>query len=123
MNKLSGAQVNEILKTSAASLRAQSEEIQQLTAKVSQYEKRAQAESIAVLMEEKGLNTGLSHEEKVASIMERKDIPVLEEAVKMSTPQMKLASVDDDDAVVPVEGDVEGNSAADTFAANIIALD
>jgi hypothetical protein len=123
MIKMSGAQASEILKTSAASLRALSEENQTLKTKVAAFEKKASAERLARAMEEKGLNDGLSFEEKVASIMERDDLTVLEQAVGMSAPQMKLASVEDSDEPVAVQGADDGSRAEDTFATNLASME
>jgi hypothetical protein len=93
MQKLSGAQVEVMLKTSAACLRALSEENQQFREKLAQYQKKERAEALARSMEEKGLNDHLDFPEKVASLMERDDLDLLEKAVDLQAPQMKLASV------------------------------
>lgn len=126
MDKLSGAKVNEIMKVSAATLRAMSEENQQLKTKVAFFQKKEQAEKVATLMEEKGLNENLSYNDKVASLMEREDLTVMETAVGMSAPQMKLASVDDDGETAQVVSgfnDLDSNQAASTFETNLTSLE
>lgn len=119
--KISGAEVNEILKTSAATLRAISEENESLKEKVAHFEKKEQAEKIANLMEEKGIQPELSFQEKVASIMVRENLSVLEEAITLSAAQVKLASVHDDDRAT-VEGDPSGD-AATRFVSNLMSAE
>jgi hypothetical protein len=131
MEKISNQQAAQLNKLAASTLRALSEENtelrtsnEELTVKVASYQKKEHAETIAVLMEEKGLNTELSFAEKVASILERTDLEVLEKAVGMSAPQMKLASVHDDSGVeVENSGDDVGDKAASDFANRLATLE
>lgn len=123
MNKTSSAQAGQMMKLAAENLRALSEENQDLKTKVSHYEKKERAEKIASKMEEKGLEPELSLQDKIAGLLKRDDLSVVEEAVSMSAPQMKLASVSNDGERVAVEGDDSGGSASDAFAANLASLD
>lgn len=121
MNKHSAAEVGQVMKVAATNLRALSEENQDLKQKVAHFEKKARAEKIAHQMEAKGLEPELSIQDKVAGLLKRDDLSVVEEAVGMSAPQMKLASVKED-TLVAVEGDNTGDSASDAFAANLASL-
>ena len=123
MNKTAQAQAGQMMKLAAENLRALSEENQDLKTKVSHYEKKARVEKIASSMEAKGLEPELSMEDKIAGLLKRDDLSVVEEAISMSAPQMKLASVSDGDMRVAVEGDETGGSAQDAFAANLASLD
>ena len=123
MIKTAQAQAGQMMKLAAENLRALSEENQELKTKVSHYEKKDRAEKIASKMEEKGLEPELSMQDKIAGLLKRDDLSVVEEAVSMSAPQMKLASVADGDTRVAVEGDETGNSASDAFAANLASMD
>lgn len=123
MNKTAQAQAGQMMKLAAENLRALSEENQELKTKVSHYEKKARVEKIASSMEAKGLEPELSMEDKIAGLLKRDDLSVVEEAISMSAPQMKLASVSDGDMRVAVEGDVYGESAQDAFAANLASSD
>lgn len=93
-------------------LRALSTENVELRTKVAHYEKRERAEKIASQMEEKDLNPDTTHEQKVDSLMENGDMNVVERAIEMSAPQIKLASL----------SDYSGNpsSATDVFAQGIL---
>lgn len=130
MNKFSQAQAGQMMKLAAEHLRALSEENQMLAAqrdeavsKLAHYEKKEYAEKIAHLMEEKGLEPELHFQEKVAGLMRREDLSVVEEAVGMSAPQMKLASVHEDRRVT-VEGGMgdENDQASLMFASNLASL-
>jgi len=123
MNKTAQAQAGQMMKLAAENLRALSEENQDLKTKVSHYEKKARVEKIASSMEAKGLEPELSMEDKIAGLLKRDDLSVVEEAISMSAPQMKLASVSDGDMRVAVEGDDTGGSAQDAFAANLASID
>lgn len=123
MSKINSTQAGLMMKVAAENVRALSQENQELKTKVSHYEKRARAEQIASKMEEKGLEPELSIQEKIAGLLKRDDLSVVEEAVSMSAPQMKLASVAEDGERVAVEGDDTGSSASDAFAANLASLD
>jgi hypothetical protein len=126
MDKISHAQVAGMMKLASENLRGLSEENQKLAKdnvdlkeKVAHFEKKAHAEKIAKLMEDKGINTGLDFHEKVASIMDsKKDLSVIEEAVSISAPQTKLASVAEDGNVV-VEGGLDSR-AEDNFASALM---
>jgi hypothetical protein len=124
MEKLSNAEVGQLNKLAAQTIRALSGENQELKTKVATFEKREKAEKLAKIMDEKGLEPELSMDEKVASLLERDDLEVMEKAVGLTaTQRMKLASVKDDQ-LVTVEGgeDTTGDAAADNFAANLAAL-
>jgi hypothetical protein len=125
MRKLSNVEVGQMMKLAAENLRALSEENQGLREKVTSYEARDRAEKIAHVMEEKGLEPELSFDEKVDGLLKREDLAVVEQAVGMSAPQMKLASVHDDGSAVSVEGglsDEEGSGASANFAAGLASI-
>lgn len=124
MDKISYAQVGQTMKTAAASLRVLSEENAQLKDKVAHYERKERAEKLASQMDEKGLQPELSFQEKVSGLLRRENLDAVEEAINMSAPQTKLASVYDDGKVT-VEGgsDVEGGSAQSNFAAALAGID
>lgn len=120
MDKISSSQVAGIQKLAAASLRALSEENRGLKEKnasleqeVETYRRKEHAEKLAFQMEEKGIQPEVSHQEKVASLLEREDLDVVSEAINMSAPQLKLASVHEDGSpdVSPM-GDEDGKAAA-----------
>lgn len=126
MDKLSSTEVSNMTKLAAAALRSLSGENQDLKAenselkqKLASYEKREHAEKIATMMEDKGLENGVSFQDKVAGLLKRDDLRVVEEAVSMSSPQMKVASVVD--GQVTVEGGSEGAAEAN-FAASLANL-
>ena len=121
MNKTAQAQAGQMMKLAAENLRALSEKYQEAVTKVAHYEKRERAEKIASKMEEKGLEPELTLQDKIAGLLQRDDLSVVEEAVSMSAPQMKLASVAGD-VRVAVEGDETGGSAQDAFAANLASI-
>jgi predicted nuclease with TOPRIM domain len=134
MNKISATQAGQMMKMAAENLRALSEEkvsvakerdelkseCESLREKVASIEREQRIVKVAKTMEEKGLNTGLSLEEKIENLREKGNLDVIEEAVNMQAPQLKLASVVEDGKV-----QVEGNSdsAADTFAATLLSDD
>jgi hypothetical protein len=72
-------------------------------------------------METKGLEPELSFADKVDGLLKRDDLSVVEEAVGMSAPQMKLASVHEDSRVATGD-DYSGDSATDAFAANLASV-
>lgn len=123
MDKISNVQVGQMMKVAASSIRNLSEENKQLKEKVAQYEHQARAEKIASQMEEKGLQPELSFEEKVAGLVRRENLDVVEEAIGLSAPQLKLASVHEDGAVKVEGADTEGSAAQDAFAAALAGLD
>ena len=122
MNKISSAEVGQMMKVAAENLRALSEENQNLKVKVAAFEKKSRAEKIASAMETKGLEPELSFSDKVDGLLRRDDLSVVEEAVGMSAPQMKLASVREDSRVATGGDDYSGDSATDAFAANLASV-
>lgn len=120
MQKFSAAEAGQMMKLAAENLRALSAENQTLKEKVAHYEKHEKAERIAATMEEKGLEPELSLSEKIAGLMKRDDLSVVEEAVGMSAPQMKLASVHDA-GLVQVEGGTDSQAEAE-FASRLASL-
>lgn len=130
MNKISAAQAGQMMKVAAENLRALSEENktikaqnEELHTKVSSFEREKRIEKVAKAMESKGLSPELSLEEKVASLRQHEKLEVLEEAVNMSAPQMKLASVVSDGHVTVEGSDGEGDNATDAFAANLATIE
>lgn len=132
--KISAAQAGQMMKMAAENLRALSEENvsvqaerdalklenEQLQEKVASAEREQRIVKVAKSMEAKNLNAGLTFEEKVAQLRERDDLEVVEQAVDMQAPQLKMASVADG-GNVQVEG--SSDSAADVFAASILSDD
>jgi ABC-type antimicrobial peptide transport system ATPase subunit len=93
--KLSSEDVKATLAQVGPALRALSEENQSLREKVASYQKRERVEKIAQTMQEKGLNPDTTFQQKVAALMQRTDLSVIESAIDMSAPQIKLAEVSD----------------------------
>lgn len=130
MNKISNAQASQLMKTAAENLRALSEDnkakdalISEQKEKIAHFEKKAHAERIAEIMEEKGINPEVSFKDKVAGIMTRDDLKVLEEAVNLNAPQIKIASVhEDENAVVDSGPDYHGDSASNAFATGLASI-
>lgn len=120
MKKLSNVEVGQMTKLAAENLRGLSEENQELRTKLASYEKRDRVEKIAAAMEEKGLEPESSLEDKVAALMKRDDLDVVEQAVGMTAPQMKIASVHNDDNVEVEGGD--GSPAEQTFLNNLASI-
>lgn len=123
--KISNVEVSQAMSLAAENLRALSEENTQLREKVAHYEKVERVEKIASAMDAKGLEPELSHDEKVAGLLKRDNLDVVEEAVGLAAPQMKLASVHDDgDSVVEHDGsgDSESGAAASNFAAGLASI-
>lgn len=129
--KLKIAQVAQLQKLASLSLtklagenkdlRAQNAE---LTEKIASFEKKARAEKIATAMESKGINPDSSFAEKVSELMQRDNLDVVEEAVGLAAPQMKLASVAEDSGVeVETTGDMAADAAANRFAASLASLE
>lgn len=122
MEKISAPQAQQLMKTAAANLRLLSKENTELRTKIASYERKARAEQIATLMEEKGYQPETSYQEKVASLLNGdRDLAVVEEAVKMGAPQIKVASVEEDSSGghVPTDGDTDGAAAAANFEAGL----
>jgi hypothetical protein len=124
MGKIGKVQIGQMMKVAAHSIRLLSEENQRLREKVAQFEHRARVEKVASLMEEKGLQPELSFEEKVAVLSQKDNLDVIEEAVNLSAPQFKLASVDEGGRVT-VEGgsEMDSSAAENNFAAALAGLD
>jgi hypothetical protein len=123
MDKISATQAQQLMKTAAVNIRALSKENAELRTKVASYERKVRAEQIANLMEEKGYQPDTSFQEKVASLLTGdRDLAVVEEAVKMGAPQIKVASVDDDSngGQVPTDGDIDGKAAEANFVSGLI---
>lgn len=95
MNKLSSDEVRDTLAQVGPTLRALSEENSDLKEKLAHFQKKERAEKLASSMHQKGLNPETTQEEKVAALMQRDNLDVIEEAVNMSAPQIKLAEVSD----------------------------
>lgn len=120
MNKISSAEIGQMTKLASAALRTLNERNQSLEAentelreKVAHYNRKTHAEKIAHQMHEKGIDPSTSVQEKVANLLQRSDLAVVEEAVSMSSPQMKVASVVDGGVAVDgTEGAAEANFAA-----------
>lgn len=95
MNKLSSDDVRGTLAQVGPTLRALSEENSTLKEKLAHYQKMERVAKLASTMQNKGLNPETTMEEKVAALMQRDNLHVIEEAVSMSAPQIKLAEVSD----------------------------
>lgn len=95
MNKLSSDDVRGTLAQVGPTLRAMSEENLGLKTKLAHYQKMERVAKLASSMQKKGLNPETTMEEKVAALMQRDNLNVIEEAVNMSAPQIKLAEVSD----------------------------
>lgn len=95
MNKLSSDEVRDTLAQVGPTLRALSEENSELKEKLAHFQKVDRVTKLASKMHTKGLNPETSLEEKVAALMQRDNLNVIEEAVNMSAPQIKLAEVSD----------------------------
>lgn len=108
MEKISHNKVAAVLSTVPSMLRGLAKERDDLVeknaalqARVVEYERRERIEKVAKAAEERHIDSlGDTHEEKVASIesaLERgKDLSVIEEAVKMSSPRGDLGDLGDD---------------------------
>lgn len=112
MNKLSSIKVAEILRQVGPTLRAQQAEIVNLKEKVAFFEKKARVENIASTMEAKSLDPDTTHEEKIERLMANDDLDVVERAIEMSAPQIKLAALSDDPG--------NPSNAEDAFAVGIM---
>lgn len=97
MEKLSHTEVTGILSQVGPTLRAQQAEIEALREKVATYEKRDRVTKLASEMQAKDLDPDTSLEEKVDRLMEspESDLVVIEKAVGLSAPQLKLAHIAD----------------------------
>jgi len=129
--KINKAQVAQLHKLASSTIRALSEENvslrksnTELIEKVAAFEKKARAEKIASAMEEKGINPDVSFQQKVDELLGRNNLDVLEEAVGMAAPQMKIASIHEDSGVeVERSGDDTTDRATQQFANALASLD
>ncbi len=128
MTKISQAEQGQMMKMAAANVRALAErsntletENTTLKEKVAFYVKRERVEKIAKSMSDKGIEPELPMGEKVAALMKRDNLDVIEEAVNMSAPQMKLAHADGGERVL-VEGGSDSQAEADFFR-NILTME
>lgn len=96
MNKISSEDAAATLAQVGPALRALSTENVELKEKVAHFEKRERAEKVASQMEAKDLDPDTTHEQKVDSLMENDNMDVVEQAIELSAPQIKLASLSDD---------------------------
>jgi hypothetical protein len=96
MKKISSEDAAATLAQVGPTLRALSAENSQLRTKVAHYEKRDRAEKIAHQMEAKRLDPETSYDQKVDALMERDNLDVVEQAIEMSAPQIKLAAISSD---------------------------
>jgi len=108
MEKISHNKVAAVLSTVPSMLRGLAKERDDLMeknaalqARVVEYERRERIEKVAKAAEERHIDSlGDTHEEKVASIEsaleQGKDLSVIEEAVKMSSPRGDLGDLSDD---------------------------
>jgi cell division septum initiation protein DivIVA len=128
--KISTVQVAQLQKLASSTIRSLSQENQglreqnaELIEKVAHFEKRARAEKIAAAMEEKGINPETSYQQKVDDLLARDRLDVVEEAVGLAAPQMKLASIHNDGVEVENTGDADVDRATQTFASSLASLD
>lgn len=112
MNKLSSIKVAEVLRQVGPVLRAQQAEIHSLKEKVAFYEKRARVENIADEMEAKNLDPDTTRAQKIEALMGNDELDVVEKAIDLSAPQIKLAALSDDPG--------NAGNAEDEFAAAIM---
>ncbi len=129
-DKISYVQVAQLQKLASNTLRTLSEENSSLRQqngalleKVAGFEKKSRAEKIAAAMEAKGINPDTTMDQKIAEIMQRDNLDVLEEAVGMAAPQMKIASVHEDGVEVESSGDEMVDAASTKFAASLATLE
>lgn len=99
MEKLSAADVREVLVEVPSVIRGLVDENRDLKEKVAEYERETHASRIASLMEDKGHDPESSYREKVSELLKDpdRDLRVVEEAVRMGTPAVKLASVSEEE--------------------------
>ncbi len=95
MKKLASTKVAEVLSQVGPALRNLSAENQALKEKVAFYEKRERVEKLANIMESKNLDPDSTHDEKVEQLMASDDLNVVEKAIDLSAPQIKLAALSD----------------------------
>jgi hypothetical protein len=103
MQKISSEQASQILGQVGPTLRAQQQKIESQAVMIEEqqeklafYQRRERAEKIASQLEAKGLDPDTTYAQKVDGLMSSdKNLDVIEEAVGMSAPQIKLASLSD----------------------------
>lgn len=95
MQKLSSTKVAEVLLQAPAALRALSEENTALKEKLAHYQKMERVTKIASAMQVKNLDPDTDYNEKVASLMDSDNLDVVEKAIELSAPQIKLAHLAD----------------------------
>jgi hypothetical protein len=95
MNKLSSTKVAEVLAQVPVALRAQQEKIAELQEKVAHYEKRDRVIKIASAMQAKNLDPETAYDEKIENLMGSDNLDVVEKAIELSAPQIKLAALSD----------------------------
>lgn len=93
MVKLASEEVVRVLSEVPKALRAQKAENAQLREKVAEFEKRERVTKLANEMHEKRLDPETTLEEKVERLMAHKNLDAVEEAVRLSAPQIKLGSL------------------------------
>jgi len=108
MEKISSTKVAAVLAAVPGMLRSLKNERDQLREKtasleneLNQYKQQMRIDNLAKEAEQKGIDVwGATHADKVAAIQERvssgNDIAVLEEAIKLSSPQYKMGSLSED---------------------------
>lgn len=102
MNKISNAQMAEVLTDAATTLRSQQAYIDELETKLAAKEQRERVEKLASVMHEKGLELDVSATDladRLEKAAEANKLDVLETAVDLVGPDMgsKLASLTNDD--------------------------
>jgi hypothetical protein len=127
--QISNIEVANLTKVASAALRDLSKEnvslrseVDSLKEKVASFEKKTRAEKLAQVMEEKGINSEMSYIQKVSDILERPNLDVVEEALSLTAPQTKLASLHENDVEVESSGDAAADRATQQFAANLASL-
>lgn len=115
MEKIAHTKVAEVLAQVGPTMRAQQERIEALTEKLAHYEKRDRVTKLASEMQAKNLNPESSFEEKFDNLMVTDDgkLDVIEQAILMSAPQVKLAALSDH----PGNG---GSDAESAFIAGVL---
>ena len=98
MEKLSSEDIQEVLADVPEVLRALVRENRDQKEKLAGYERKEHAAKIAGIMEERGLDPATSYRQKIAELLADpdRDLAVTEEAVRMDVPNVKLASVSDE---------------------------
>ena len=95
MIKIASDEAREVIGQFGPALRAQQMEIQALRTKLAEYEKYARVTKLASEMQQKGLDPDVSYEDQVDRLMQATNLAVVEEAVRMGAPQVKVAELAD----------------------------